>query len=329
MTLHVDRTALDARLFEQARALGTEFVWERVTDVDAEGDRVTGLHRRPPAAVSTPAGTSTPAARPGSCRARWASRSVPTGGRRSASGPTSTRRRCTTARCSLSTTATSISAGSGTSRFRRIGPASASCSRPNRTRSSARRVFRRRHPARGVVAPPAVRPPARRTACARGREHVLSAVRDDEVCGANWFMVGEAAVDARSADRQRPDVRHAARKARVRGDPGSRRRAIALWTSAAASTRACVPARSLVQRAHRERGLPASHALGLGFQTATYIYTLFAFFMNALHARFDPRGGPPWRVSLAVLRGARMWIAGWTLVARAALWSRGALYGER
>ena len=29
---------------------------------------------------------------------------------------------------------------------------------------------------------------------------------------------------------------------------------------------------------------------GLGLQAATYIYTFFAFFMDALHARFDPRG---------------------------------------
>ena len=31
VTLHVDRTALDERLFEHARALGAEFIWERVT----------------------------------------------------------------------------------------------------------------------------------------------------------------------------------------------------------------------------------------------------------------------------------------------------------
>ena len=31
VTLHVDRAALDHRLFEHASALGTTFVWERVT----------------------------------------------------------------------------------------------------------------------------------------------------------------------------------------------------------------------------------------------------------------------------------------------------------
>lgn len=42
VTLHVDRAALDQRLYEEALALGTTFVWERVTQVDVEGERVTG-----------------------------------------------------------------------------------------------------------------------------------------------------------------------------------------------------------------------------------------------------------------------------------------------
>jgi hypothetical protein len=68
---------------------------------------------------------------------------------------------------------------------------------------------------------------------------------------------------------------------------------------------------------------------GLGFHAATYIYTLFAFFMNALHARFDPRGRLGMSVFSVLFLGARGWIAGWTLVARAVLWSRGGLYGGR
>jgi len=42
VTLHVDRAALDERVFEHARALGAEFIWERVTGVDAVGERVNG-----------------------------------------------------------------------------------------------------------------------------------------------------------------------------------------------------------------------------------------------------------------------------------------------
>jgi hypothetical protein len=68
---------------------------------------------------------------------------------------------------------------------------------------------------------------------------------------------------------------------------------------------------------------------GLGFHAATYIYTLFAFFMNALHARFDPRGRLGMGVFSVLFLASRGWVAGWTLVARAALWSRGALHSER
>ena len=42
VTLHVDRAALDARLFDHASALGTAFIWERVIGVDTAGERVTG-----------------------------------------------------------------------------------------------------------------------------------------------------------------------------------------------------------------------------------------------------------------------------------------------
>ena len=50
VTLHVDRTALDARLFERAQALGTMFLWERVTDGRIRGRSRHGMHdrHRPP-----------------------------------------------------------------------------------------------------------------------------------------------------------------------------------------------------------------------------------------------------------------------------------------
>ena len=54
---------------------------------------------------------------------------------------------------------------------------------------------------------------------------------------------------------------------------------------------------------------------GLGLQAATYVYTFFAFFMNALHARFDPRGTVGMAAFGVLFAGARAWIGGWTLVA--------------
>ena len=69
VTLHVDRTALDTRLFDHACALGAEFIWERVTDIQTDGDWFTGCAT---AAVGVwkPVGTSMPAEPRGCCRAR-------------------------------------------------------------------------------------------------------------------------------------------------------------------------------------------------------------------------------------------------------------------
>ena len=69
---------------------------------------------------------------------------------------------------------------------------------------------------------------------------------------------------------------------------------------------------------------------GLGFHAATYIYTFFAFFMNALHARFDPSGTVGMAVFGVMFAFARVWVAGWTTVSKAALWWRApALHGQR
>lgn len=81
--------------------------------------------------------------------------------------------------------------------------------------------------------------------------------------------------------------------------------------------------------AHIENAVYRSHLRwGLGLQAATYVYTFFAFFMNALHARFDPRGIVGMTVFSLLFAGARAWITGWTLAARAALvWRRPGLHG--
>jgi len=43
VTLHVDRVQLDQRLFDKARELGTEFVWDKVSIVERQGERVTAF----------------------------------------------------------------------------------------------------------------------------------------------------------------------------------------------------------------------------------------------------------------------------------------------
>ncbi len=43
VTLHVDRVEMDRRLYELACSLGTEFLWERVNEIEAEEGRVTAV----------------------------------------------------------------------------------------------------------------------------------------------------------------------------------------------------------------------------------------------------------------------------------------------
>ena len=40
VTLHVDRVAMNQRLFEAANKVGVEFLWDRVTELEVEGERV-------------------------------------------------------------------------------------------------------------------------------------------------------------------------------------------------------------------------------------------------------------------------------------------------
>ena len=43
VTLHVDRVAMDQRLFDVAEEVGVEFLWDRVVDIELDGDRVSSL----------------------------------------------------------------------------------------------------------------------------------------------------------------------------------------------------------------------------------------------------------------------------------------------
>jgi 2-polyprenyl-6-methoxyphenol hydroxylase-like FAD-dependent oxidoreductase len=150
-----------------------------------------------------------------------------------------------------------------------------------------------------------------------------------KVSGDNWFMVGEAAAmpDPLTGNGVTSGIRHARHASDAIVAAGGNDRLM--------ERRRRVYAQHVFRlghsfNAHIENAI-YRHPIrwGLGFQSATYIYTFFAFFMNALHARFDPRGWFGMSVFRLLFLGARGWIAGWTLVARAVLWSRGALYGER
>jgi len=136
------------------------------------------------------------------------------------------------------------------------------------------------------------------------------------VCGANWLMVGEAASmpDPLTGNGVTSGIRHACeaiRAARARRALSPRQRR--MYTRH-------VRRLGHAFNAHIERAIYRPHIRwAFGLRAATYVYTLFAFFMNALHARFDPRGRPGMAVFAMLFAAAQGWIVGWVLASRAVL----------
>ena len=128
-----------------------------------------------------------------------------------------------------------------------------------------------------------------------------------KVCGANWLMVGEAASmpDPLTGNGVTSGIRHArARGGRDLWPAGSRHELVA-W-HAARPTAVTSSGSATAFNAHIERVVYRPELRqGLGLQAATYVYTLFAFFMNALHARFDPRGRVGMAAFAVLFVGAR------------------------
>lgn len=329
VTLHVDRAELDARLYAHASDIGVDFIWNRVTSVDAEGDRIRALTLSGGQAVEArwyvdASGTSRVVAR---------ALDIPavTYGQQ---------------KVCLWTYFDTPPRDEGTSFF--IDNRDAYLSwiwdipiAPTRTSV-------------GLVVPAATVRERRQTG------HAVDAILRDElrrharfgplldsqpsievettsfqpyvttkVCGDNWLMVGEAAAmpDPLTGNGVTSGIRHARHASEAILADGANGRL----------SERC-------RRTHTQHVTRLGHSFnanieqviyrhevrwGLGMQAATYIYTLFAFFMNALHARFDPRSRIGMSAFSVLFLAARGWIAGWMLVARAALWSRARLAGER
>jgi flavin-dependent dehydrogenase len=323
VTLHVDRRALDARLYEHACALGTEFLWERVTGVGTDGDRIvecsTASGRRIDAKWYLDAS--------GTARVLSRAMRIPT----VAYGQP---------KVCLWTYFDTPPLHDGTAFFvdnddgylswvwdipisprqTSVGfvlPAQIMRDGPKGDRSveALLRQELLRHPRFRALVDSTPVLDIERTSF---QPYVTS-----RVCGDNWFMVGEAASmpDPLTGNGVTSGIRHA-------------RHATSAILVAAASERLSRSARRTYAQhvsrlghsfnAHIEDVI-YRHPIrwGLGLQAATYIYTLFAFFMNALHARFDPRGRLGMSVFSLLFLAARGWIAGWTLIARTALWYRG------
>ena len=323
VTLHVDRTALDARLYEHACALGTEFIWERVTDVRIDGDRIvdcsTASGRRLDAKWYLDAS--------GTARVLSRAMRIPT----VAYGQP---------KVCLWTYFDTPPLHDGTAFFvdNRDGYLSWVWDIPISPRQTSV----------GLVLPAQIvrdRPKGGRSVEAILREELMRHSRfrtlveakpvleiertsfqpyvTSRVCGDNWLMVGESASmpDPLTGNGVTSGIRHA------------RHAASAILAAGASECLSRRARRTYAQHVSRLGHSFNSHIedaiyrhpirWGLGLQAATYIYTLFAFFMNALHARFDPRGRLGMSLFSLLFLGARGWIAGWTLIARAALWYRG------
>ena len=328
VTLHVDRAALDARLYEHARALGAEFIWERVTNVHTVNDRVTGY--------STAAGRRVEARwyldASGTARVLSRAMGIPTVayGRQKVclwtyfdTPPLHDGTAFFVENrdeylswvwdIPISPTRTSVGfvvAAEVVREHRRAGHSLETILREELSRHERFRDLLAAKPVLEI------------------ESTSFQPYVTDKVCGDNWFMIGEAASmpDPLTGNGVTSGIRHA------------RHATDAILVAHGRDTISATRARTYTQHvvrlghsfnAHIENTL-YRHPIrwGLGLQAATYIYTFFAFFMNALHARFDPRGRVGMRVFSLLFLGARGWIAGCTLVARTALWYRGRLHSE-
>ena len=322
VTMHVDRAALDARLFDHASALGTAFIWERVIGVDTAGERVTGC--------STAAGRRV--------EARWYL---------DASGTARVLSRAMAIpivaygrpKVCLWTYFDTPPLHEGTAFF--IDNRDAYLTwvwdipiSPRQTSvgfvlpaESLRARRRDGSPVATILREELIRYPRFRGLLEEQPEldvesTSFQAYVTARVCGANWLMIGEAASmpDPLTGNGVTSGIRHA-------------RHAVDAILAAGAADDIDLRRRRVYGQhvfrlghafnAHIENVL-YRHPLrwALGFHTATYVYTFFAFFMNALHARVEPRGTVGMTVFGLLFAGARAWIGGWTLAARTALWLR-------
>jgi flavin-dependent dehydrogenase len=329
VTLHVDRAALDNRLYEHARALGTTFLWDRVTDVESAGERILGCVTASGERLNArwyidASGTARVVARamkipvtfygrPKVCL--WTYFDTPPlhdGTVFFVDNGDDYLRWVWDIPISPTQTSIGFVLPADTVRDRRRGGA------------AVEQILRDeldRHPRfRGLLA---ASPPLKVEATSF-QPYVTA-----KVCGANWLMAGEAASmpDPLTGNGVTSGIRHA-------------RHAVDAILAAGASDALPAARRRAYGRhvfrlghafnAHIERAVYRPELRrGLGLQAATYVYTIFAFFMNALHARFDPRGWVGMAAFAGLFAGARAWIACWVLVARAATWWRPALDGER
>jgi hypothetical protein len=150
-----------------------------------------------------------------------------------------------------------------------------------------------------------------------------------QVCGPNWFLAGESASmpDPLTGNGVTSAIRHA-RLVTDAIQQAGRGNEIA-----AAHRRVYSRHVQRLGRAFNDHIENAIYRqplrLGIGMPAATIVYTVFGFFMNAMYARFDPRGPVRMAAFDLLFAGARLWISTWTSIARISLWCRNARAARR
>ena len=322
VTLHVDRTALDQRLYEAALALDVRFVWERVSAVNTEGERVTGCvtssGRRVDARWYIDAS--------GTARLLARTMNIP-----------KVEYGCP--KVCLWTYFDAPPLDLGTTFFLDnsdaylhwvwdipISPARTSVGfvLPADDMQARRRAG-------------ATNQSILSTELARHRrfDDLLAAQPGFEVestsfqsyvttrvCGPNWIMVGESASmpDPLTGNGVTSGIRHACYAADA---------VLGAGAGLEIPERRCRTYSHHVQRLGHAFNAHIEHAVyrhpirwGLGMPAATLVYTVFGFFMNAFYTRMDPRGPFGMAVFDLLFACARLWIAAWSMAARVALWFR-------
>ena len=328
VTLHVDRAALDARLFDHACALGTEFIWERVTDIHTDNDRIRGCSTAGGQRVEArwyidASGTSRVMSRaldiptiaygqPMVCLWTYFDTPPLTDGT-AFFVDNSDRYLSWVWDIPISPSQTSVGFVLPADVVRARRQSGSSVEAILRAELSRYERFRALLDSQSTL----------EIESTSFQPYVTT-----RVCGDNWFMVGEAASmpDPLTGNGVTSGIRHA------------RHASDAILVAEGCHRISAATRRTYSQHvfrlghsfnAHIENAI-YRHPIrwGLGLQAATYIYTFFAFFMNALHARFDPRGWVGMRVFTLLFLAARGWIVGWTTVARVVFWGR-RLYGDQ
>lgn len=319
VTLQVDRAAVDQRIYERARALGAQFIRARVTGVETEGDRVP--------AITTDGGLRV--------TARWYIDATGTQQRfaQALGIPKTAYGRQKVALWTyfdtpMTNEGTTFYLDNGDTYLSWIWEIPVSSTRisvgyvlPAEAMEAGRRA------GAGVA-------DLMRSALARFPrfQELLAAQPDLEVqrtafqpyvseraCGPNWFLAGEAASmpDPLTGNGFTSAIRHAryATEAIV---------AAGAADEIPADHRRCYERH--VQRLGRSFNAHIEDAVYrhplrwcFGARTATVVYTLFGFFINALYARFDPRGLLGMACFRLIFAAARGWIAAWSLAARGLL----------